>query len=380
MKLVAIVGTNADFSYNRILLQYMKWHFRMAADIEILEVKQLPPFNEDLPDSEQTEVWRFNTKINNADGVIIATPEYDHSIPAALKSGLEWLSFNRDTMKEKPVMIVGVSYGTQGTSRAQQQLRQMLLSPDLNSDVLPGNEVLIGNAAKVFDKNGFVTDINIVHNLETSFTAFNKFVKSNMRYLERGDDNMTEPHISSDAKIQFRTGSLSIKEIQQIFNTLPFEIDFIDANDEFSYFSDKPNREHVRHTSEIGEPVQQCHPPKVWPIVKSIFDSFKLGTQDHVERCLPLNGHKVWINYFAVRDENGKYLGTMEFTGNVGHLVTLVKEGKFDGFPEGADATTGASKHDDAEPEQPAGPAMNAQADATTGASEHSDEDEDKTE
>lgn len=373
MKLVAIVGTNADFSYNRILLQYIKWHFRMSADIEILEVKNLPPFNEDLPDKEQTEVWRFNTKVNNSDGVIIATPEYDHSIPAALKSGLEWLSFNRDTMKKKPVMIVGVSYGTQGTSRAQQQLRQMLLSPDLNSNVLPGNEVLIGNAAKVFDKNGFVTDINIVHNLEDSFTAFNKFVKSNMRYLKEGDDNMTEPHINSDALIKFSTGSLSIKEIQQIFNTLPFEIDFIDANDNFAYYSDKPNREHVRHTSEIGEPVQQCHPPKVWPIVKGILDSFKMGTQDHVERCLPLNGHKVWINYFAVRDEFGKYLGTMEFTGNVGHLVSLVQEGKFDGFP---DATTGASKHDDDEESTPQAP----QADVTTGASEHDNENEDKTE
>ncbi|KRK81311.1 NAD(P)H-dependent oxidoreductase [Companilactobacillus nodensis] len=377
MKLVAIVGTNADFSYNRKLLEYMKWHFRNAAEIELLEVKQLPPFNEDLPYSEQTEVWRFNNKVNTADGVIIATPEYDHSIPAALKSGLEWLSYKHTTMKEKPVMIVGVSYGTQGTSRAQQQLRQMLLSPDLNSDVLPGSEVLIGNAAKTFDKNGFVTDINVVHNLEDSFAAFNKFVRSNMRYLEEGDDNMTEPHISSEAKVQFRTGSLKVKEIQQIFNTLPFEIDFIDDTDHFAYYSDKPNREHVRYPNEIGETVEECHPPKALPGVRAILDAFKLGTKDHVERCLPLNGHKVWINYFAVRDENGRYLGTMEFTGNVGHLVNLVKDGKFDGFP---DATSGASKHDD--DGEATGPAASAdaEADATTGASEHDEEKEDKTE
>ena len=59
MKILALVGTNANFSYNRILLKYMKKHFRQMADIEIAEISQLPPFSVDTPLSEQTEVWKL---------------------------------------------------------------------------------------------------------------------------------------------------------------------------------------------------------------------------------------------------------------------------------------------------------------------------------
>lgn len=63
MKILALVGTNADFSYNRILLRYMKKHFRQMADIEIAEISQLPPFSVDTPLSEQTEVWKLKQKL-----------------------------------------------------------------------------------------------------------------------------------------------------------------------------------------------------------------------------------------------------------------------------------------------------------------------------
>ena len=75
MKILALVGTNADFSYNRILLRYMKKHFRQMADIEIAEISQLPPFSVDTPLSEQTEVWKLKQKVKAADGVIFSTPE-----------------------------------------------------------------------------------------------------------------------------------------------------------------------------------------------------------------------------------------------------------------------------------------------------------------
>ena len=61
----------------------------------------------------------LNNKITRADGVIIATPEHNHTISAALKSVLEWLSFEVHPFENKPVMIVGASYYDQGTSRAQ---------------------------------------------------------------------------------------------------------------------------------------------------------------------------------------------------------------------------------------------------------------------
>ena len=93
MKLVAIVGTNAKHSYNRLLLKYMAKHFAKEADIEILEITDVPMFNETDDQTESAVIQTFNTKITEADGVIIATPEHNHTIPSSLNSLIEWLSF-----------------------------------------------------------------------------------------------------------------------------------------------------------------------------------------------------------------------------------------------------------------------------------------------
>ncbi|GAA5421990.1 urocanate reductase [Tetragenococcus halophilus subsp. halophilus] len=82
MKLVGIVGSNADFSYNRLLLQYIKKHFKSLIDIEILEIKDIPLFNQSLDQTDSASIQKLNRKILNADGVIIATPEHNHTIPA----------------------------------------------------------------------------------------------------------------------------------------------------------------------------------------------------------------------------------------------------------------------------------------------------------
>lgn len=88
----AMVGTNADFSYNLILLQYIKKHFAGDADIDVCEIKDIPAFNEDLSVIDQDRVQELAHKIEASDGVIIGCPECDHSIPAVLKSTIEWLS------------------------------------------------------------------------------------------------------------------------------------------------------------------------------------------------------------------------------------------------------------------------------------------------
>ncbi len=119
MKYLAIVGTNSDVSTNRMLLQFMQKHFSSEAEIELYEIKDLPAFMEpeDLEVPEKVE--ELSEKILNADGVIIATPEYDHAIPAVLKSALEWISYTSQALTDKPVLIVGASHGTLGSSRAQ---------------------------------------------------------------------------------------------------------------------------------------------------------------------------------------------------------------------------------------------------------------------
>ncbi len=175
MKFIGIVGTNAKKSYNRMLLQYMQKHFESKAEIEILELTDVPMFNESKDQSNSDIIQEFNTKIEAADGVIIATPEHNHSIPAALKSIIEWLSFNLHPLDGKPVMIVGASYNVQGSSRAQLHLRQILDAPGVNANVMPGYEFLLGKVQEAFDEDGNIKSARTVDFLETCFNRFMKF-------------------------------------------------------------------------------------------------------------------------------------------------------------------------------------------------------------
>lgn len=177
MKLLAIVGTNASFSYNRFLAQYIAKHYAGEAEIEVAEIDHLPAFYKEA--QEDDAVHAFRAAVQAADGVIVTTPEYDHAIPAALKNALEWLGTRSKAgvMKMKPVMVVGASYGVQGASRAQEDAREILLAPDLSANVLPGNEVLIGGAAASFDKEtGDLTNETYAKQLDDAFANFVKFV------------------------------------------------------------------------------------------------------------------------------------------------------------------------------------------------------------
>lgn len=177
MKLIGIVGTNAKESYNRMLLQFMQRHFANKAEIELLELTDVPMFNETDDQSNSPVIQNFNEKIMQADGVIIATPEHNHSIPSALKSIIEWLSFNLHPFDGKPVMIVGASYDVQGSSRAQLHLRQILDAPGVNATVMPGSEFLLGRAHQAFDEDGNLKSERTIDFLDSCFLRFLRFTQ-----------------------------------------------------------------------------------------------------------------------------------------------------------------------------------------------------------
>ena len=105
LKLIAIVGTNSKRSTNRQLLQYMQKHFADKAEIELVEIKDLPVFNKPADKQIPAEAMEIVAKSRAADGVIIGTPEYDHSIPAVLMSALAWISYGVFPLLNKPIMI-----------------------------------------------------------------------------------------------------------------------------------------------------------------------------------------------------------------------------------------------------------------------------------
>lgn len=175
--LIALVGTNSDKSTNRNLLQYMASHFSTQAEIEVVEIKDLPLFDKPADKVLPQSVSDLAEKIEAADGVIISTPEYDHSAPASLISALNWLSYGVVPFVDKPVMITGASYGTLGSSRAQQHLRQMLDSPELKARIMPSSEFLLSHSLQAFDANGNLVDAENVELLEGLFADFLQFIE-----------------------------------------------------------------------------------------------------------------------------------------------------------------------------------------------------------
>jgi len=175
MNYLAIVGTNSNVSTNRMLLQFMKEHFKEDAQLELFEIKDLPAFYEAEDDQVPQEVEDLSAKIRQADGVIIATPEYDHTITAVLKSALEWISYTSQALTDKPVLIVGASHGSLGSSRAQAHLRQILDSPELAARLMPSSEFLLGKSQAAFNAGGTLVYEDKVAELDEIFREFMLF-------------------------------------------------------------------------------------------------------------------------------------------------------------------------------------------------------------
>jgi len=158
MKIVAMVGSFRKESYNQKLYRFIASRYQDKFEIEQLPIQQLPFFDQDEETHPPAIVTQVKEKIRASDGVLIITPEYNHSIPAVLKNALDWASRVEKVLINKPVMIAGASPGILGTVRAQEQLRQILKSPGVSAFTLPGNEVFVGQVHEKMDEQG-----NLVH-------------------------------------------------------------------------------------------------------------------------------------------------------------------------------------------------------------------------
>ena len=113
-------------------------------------------------------------------------------------------------------------------------------------------------------------------------------------------------------RIQLPSGSMTPSELTAILNTIPFDLTFVDKDDTVRYFTQGRERIFTRTRAILGRKVQLCHPPSSVHIVEQILKDFKAGTQNHAPFWINLKGRFIHIEYFALRDEKGEYLGTLE--------------------------------------------------------------------
>jgi DUF438 domain-containing protein len=123
--------------------------------------------------------------------------------------------------------------------------------------------------------------------------------------------------------MDLETGLLSVEQVILLLNNIPVDVTFIDENDEVRYFSGGTHRIFPRSKAIIGRKVQNCHPPESVHMVNQIVDAFKNGERDHAEFWITIKGKFLHIRYFAVRDDNGKYKGTLEVSQDVTDIRAL---------------------------------------------------------
>lgn len=400
MKIVGLLGSNAEISYNRRLLQFIGKHFEKDFAFELLEIKDIPLFNQDDDQTNTPPLQKLIKKIEGADGVIISTPEHNHTITPALKSVLEWLSYKAHPLQAKPVMVIGASYFEQGSSRAQLHLRQILEAPGVSALVFPGNEFLLGHAKSAFDKEGHLKNSQTVNFLETVIQNFLRYVnvvsdiaqpkeslpeedlhatgqiKTTINNVDMEADDWVEQAseavnaVSGDTYVRLDRGVLTVDQINNLLRSMPMEITYADDNNQFLYYNKvKPGDEMLasRYPEQVGNPLAACHPEKAIPGVQWVVQQLRAGKEDVVRIPIPFHGPDKYVvhNYAAMHDLNGNYAGINEFILDFKPIVDWYTEatGQMLMPDPDADATTGASATDSTS-------GASESADATTGASE----------
>jgi chromate reductase, NAD(P)H dehydrogenase (quinone) len=175
MKILAITGALRKDSYNTQLLKAVQELAPKDMEIELVTLHGIPLYDGDEEDKHGVPaiVKALQEKVRQADGIIIATPEYNFSVPGVLKNATDWLSRSGNPFKWKRVGVMGASQGPVGTARAQYHLRQNLNG--LEAIVMPKPEIFVATADKKF-ANGQLTDEDTKKVIRTWLAAFKDWV------------------------------------------------------------------------------------------------------------------------------------------------------------------------------------------------------------
>lgn len=160
--------------------------------------------------------------------------------------------------------------------------------------------------------------------LEFGFTLYDPKVEWQPEGFSM-DDEQTAAFTES-GNVQLPSGSFTAKEIMAILNTIPVDMTFVDKNDKVKYFTQGKERIFARSRSIINRDVRLCHPPGSVHIIEKILDDFKLGKASYAPFWIQMKGKFIHIEYYALRDEKGEYLGTLEVSQELSKLRKLEGE------------------------------------------------------
>jgi chromate reductase len=193
IRILGIPGSLRRASFNRAALRAAQERLPEGAGLEIFDLAGLPAFNEDDEAALPASVAQLKARIRQADAILIATPEYNYSIPGVLKNAIDWASrpHGDNAWDGKPVAIMGASVGTTGTARAQYHLRQTFVY--LNMFPVNKPEIMISSAAQRFDGRGHLVDEALGKRIEQLLEALVAWT----RRLDPGKGSPVEREVST---------------------------------------------------------------------------------------------------------------------------------------------------------------------------------------
>jgi len=177
LNVLGLVGSLRSGSYNKALMRNAMKLLPEGVTLKVFEISEFPLFNQDLELTPPEVVKKFKAEIRNADAVLIASPEYNYSIPGVLKNAIDWASrpFGDNAFDEKPVAVMSASTGKLGGARMQYHLRQVFVY--LNVYTINRPEFMLSGAVACFDSEGNLTDEETRSRLKRLIEALARFAQ-----------------------------------------------------------------------------------------------------------------------------------------------------------------------------------------------------------
>jgi len=274
------------------------------------EISQMKQIANDLLDAEKHYLREENVLFPVLEKHGITEP------PAIM-----WMEHNQIREKKKQLRNLLSDYNAMNFQDFKTQLVEInqFLNNTLSSHVFKENNILLPTTMRVVSEQE-LKDVRRQFD-EVGYCSFTPQNLITMPLVKSVEKQRPETALALETLLQFETGTFSREEADAILKTLPFDITFVDKEDTVRYFN--KSEIFLRTKAVLGRKVQQCHPQKSVHIVNRILDSFKSGKKDVAEFWIPKDDRMIHIRYFAVRDRDRNYLGTMEVTQDITDLKKI---------------------------------------------------------
>ena len=230
-----------------------------------------------------------------------------------------------------------VMWGVDDEIRAAiKEVKELLLtgSDNVGSIILKLEEMLVKTEEMIFKEENIMipmlTDVMTLEEWKVVASGSSEigYIIDNVPEWKTVSDNSQSTVIKKieDGIISLPSGSFRIEELVSMLNVLPFDITFVNKDDEVQYFSEGKERAFPRTRSIIGRNVSNCHPPASVHVVEKIVEDFKAGRKDHEDFWIKAGDKYILIRYYAVRSENNEYLGVLEITQDIAPIQEITGE------------------------------------------------------